>query len=229
MCYVGPDTRAASAYYRLEWKLVDQRQRQKRLRALVSKLNKERKKQAKKVDILCNDLIAAQRGFLRNLDTIGFAANFYEAIVGTTDLNSLLQTAARLIQNEIGNPNITFFLRQDGSFESYLFEGDHANVLQELQIKKCFNFELMDSICKSNSLCDLNSLVRMGLQVSPTAPDKVSAFTVPLSAGASIGFILLCRSPQNRLTGEELEHVSAITGGLSRAIQSCKVLAHSGG
>jgi hypothetical protein len=38
--------------------IVGDKQRHRRLRLLIKKLNKERKKQAKKIDILCNDLIA---------------------------------------------------------------------------------------------------------------------------------------------------------------------------
>ena len=43
------------------------KQRHKRVRLLVKKLNTKRKKQAQKIDILCNDFIAAQRDFIKNL------------------------------------------------------------------------------------------------------------------------------------------------------------------
>lgn len=86
--------------------------RQEKMRLLISKLNKERKKQAKKIDILCNDFIAAQRDFIKGLKTISFIANFYESIIGITDLNSLLYTAVKLIKAEYADANVTFFLRQ---------------------------------------------------------------------------------------------------------------------
>ena len=66
---------------------MDSKQRKKRLRLLIGKLNKERKKQAKKIDILCNDLIAAQRDFIKRLSTISFTADFCESIIGVSDLN----------------------------------------------------------------------------------------------------------------------------------------------
>ena len=53
---------------------VGDHQRHQRLRLLLKKLNKDRKKQAKKTDILCNDLIGAQRGFIRKLRSISFSA-----------------------------------------------------------------------------------------------------------------------------------------------------------
>ncbi|MFQ6036088.1 MAG: hypothetical protein ACE5NM_09630, partial [Sedimentisphaerales bacterium] len=79
---------------------MDYKQRHKRLRLLISKLNKERRKQAKKIDMLCNDLIAAQRDFIRRLSTISFAADFYKSIIGITDLSRLLSIASKLIKDE---------------------------------------------------------------------------------------------------------------------------------
>jgi len=100
---------------------VDNKKRHERLRLLIKKLNRERKQQAKKTDILCNDFVAAQREFIRRLNTISFTAAFYESILGATDLNDLLYTAAALIKEEIPGSNVTFFLRQPDSFELHMF------------------------------------------------------------------------------------------------------------
>jgi len=93
---------------------VDDKQRHRRLRLLTKQLNKERKKQAQKIDILCNDLIGAQRNFIKRLNTISFIANFCESIIGTTDLNNLLYTAAGIIQAENNDAHVTFFLKEGG-------------------------------------------------------------------------------------------------------------------
>ncbi len=74
--------------------------RHKRLRQLVSKVNQARKRQAKKVDLICNDLIAAQRSFIKSLNAFSFAANFYESIIGKTELKELFSIAGRLIKGE---------------------------------------------------------------------------------------------------------------------------------
>ena len=89
---------------------MDYKQRYRRLRLLIGELNKERKRQAKKIDILCNDFISAHRDFIKRLNTINFTANFYEAIVGTTDLSGLLYTAGKLIKDEIPDSKVAFFL-----------------------------------------------------------------------------------------------------------------------
>jgi len=39
-----------------------------------------------------------------------------------------------------------------------------------------------------------------------------------------LGFILIYRSSQNKLTTDELNRISVIRAGLSRAIQACRVL-----
>ena len=202
--------------------------RQEKMRLLISKLNKERKKQAKKIDILCNDLIAAQRDFIEKLKTISFTANFYEAIVGTTDLSSLFYTAGKLIKEEIPDANIAFFLRQQDNFELHLFESDHPITLEKQRPENCFTSEWVDNICKLNKICTLDDMFAMGLQGNLVGLNKISAVTIPLGQfGPSLGFILIYRSSQNKLTPDELNNISAVTRGLSRAIQSCRVLLHS--
>jgi len=202
---------------------MEHKQRDKKLRLLVSKLNKERKNQAKKVDILCNDLIAAQRSFIKTLDTISFAANFYQSIVGITDLNGLLCAADRLIKDQIPDANIAFFLRRQENFQLHLFESTKPIALDRQHLEHCFTPELVDNICRSNKVCTLDSLLAMGLQSNPISLNKISAVTVPLSQSASsLGFILIYRSSEDKLTTEQTNNVSSVTGGLSRAIQSCQ-------
>lgn len=245
---------------------MDQKQRHRRLRLLVGKLNKERRKQAKKIDILCNDFISAHRDFIERLKTINFTANFYEAIVGTTDLRGLLYTAGKLIKDEIPESNVAFFvlgsslhrnhvLQKDNKvevrkeslngaplqrdkFQVYMFESDQpltlgeqhlsAPLVSQAQVQNCFTSELVGNICKLNKLCTLDDMFAMGLQGNLIELNKISAIAVPLHRfGSSLGFILIYRSSENKLTLGELNNISAVTCGLSRAIQSCQMLFHS--
>ena len=203
------------------------KQRYKRLRLLIRRLNKERKTQAQKTDILCNNLIAAQREFIKKLDIISFTDNFYESIVVTTDLNTLLHIAAKFIKNEIPDANVAFFLRQTESFELHLFASDQPISLEKQQLENSFTPEVVENICKLNKTCMLDDMFAMGLQGNLTALNKISAVTIPLSqAGLSLGFILIYRSSENKLTTEELNNISAVTLGLSRGIQSCRLALH---
>lgn len=219
-------------------------EKRKHLRLLISRLNKERKKQAKQIDILCNDFIAAQKDFIKSLNTIGFAADFYEGIAGLTDLDELLCTAGTFIKNQVPDANVAFFLlvpseaeglqsgnhpgRCQASFELHIFESDQPINLEDRRIENWFTAELVDNIAKSNRLCTIDDMLAMGLQGFPAVIEKVSAAAVPLSAGSgSLGFILIYRCSQNPITPDELKCIAQVSPGLSRCIAACRDLVHS--
>ncbi len=197
------------------------------MRALISKLNKQRKIQAQKTDILCNDIIATQKQFIKRLNAFSFAADFYESIIGTTDLNELVLTAGELIKDELANANVVFFLRQESSFQMHLFESDGPVAMEQPRLENYFTNEFVSELCKSNSKCTIESLAAMGLAVGPAVMSKISAVTIPLAqSGKSLGFILIYCPSQNKLTNNQINHISAITPGLSHAIASARIALH---
>ncbi|MBN2180529.1 MAG: hypothetical protein JW715_01350 [Sedimentisphaerales bacterium] len=199
----------------------------KRLRLLIKKLNKERKKQAQQIDILCNDLIAAQRDFVKRLKTVSFVANFYESIIGATDLNHLLYTAAELIKEQVDSADVTFFLSQTETFEQHSLESGYAVEYGQERFGNYFSPELIENICASNKVCTLEDMFAMGLQGNLVELSKISAVTVPLDCSCSLsGFMLVYRSSDKKMTADEINKISAITYGLSRAIASCQGLLH---
>lgn len=207
---------------------MDDKRRHRRLRLLIKKLNKDRKKQNQKIDILCNDLIAAQRNFIKRLGIINFVANFYESILGTTDLNKLLYTAVEFIKAENEDANVTFFLRQEESFELHMFESGRPIAVEKQYIENCFSQELMDNISKSNKVCTVDDMFAMGLNGNLNELNKISAVTIPLGLlGSSLGFILVYRSSDNKLSADEINRISAVISGLSRAITSCQILSRA--
>lgn len=207
---------------------MSQSQRQERLRLLVRKLNRERKRQAKQVDILCNDLIGANRSFVNRLNSVGFAAGFYKALLGMSNLQLLLNQAARLIEQEVPGAGVAFFLRQNGDCELYPLDGRNTSHLKNQRLEDCFGRELADSICKSNKLCTADDMFGMGFEGNLKALGEFSIATLPLSdLGRALGFILLYRPLPRRLTGEELQKVGLITCGLSSAIRGCRTPVHA--
>ncbi|MFH1715809.1 MAG: hypothetical protein ABIF19_00525 [Planctomycetota bacterium] len=212
---------------------MEDKQRHIKLRLLIKQLNKSRKKQAQKIDILCNDLIAAQRDFIKRLGIISFVASFCESIVGTTDLDNLLATAVKLIKAENGETNVTFFLCQGlaqgaEGLQMHMFESSEPMALDRQQLENCFCPELVENICKSNKVCHLKDMFAAGLQGNLTELSKISAVTIPLGQfGSSLGFMLVYRSSQDRLTSDEIQKISAISHGLSRAIASCQTLSRA--
>ena len=192
---------------------MENKQRHKRLRLLLKKLNKDRKKQNQKIDILCNDFISAQRNFIKKLGIINFTANFYESILGMTDLKVLLCTAVEFIKAEIEDINITFFLRQNGdpilqedgkmgihdSYELHIFNSDQPEAIDKQYIESCFTQELMDNISGSNKVCTLDDMYAMGLNGNLNELNKISAVTIPL--GLLRDPILQNGNPKNSNTG----------------------------
>ncbi|MGA2323706.1 MAG: hypothetical protein ABSG22_07660 [Sedimentisphaerales bacterium] len=215
---------------------MNDERRNKRLRLLISRLNKERKKQAKQIDILCNDFVAAQKDFIKALNTIGFAADFYETITGLTELNELLFAAGNLVKDQIPDANVAFFLLapssaegpQHDNFELHIFESDQPIDLENRRIENFFTAELVGNIAKSNRICTIEDMLAMGLAGSPVCLEKISMAAIPLSTpSSSMGFVLIYRSSRNQLTADELKAVAQIMPGLGRSIASCRALVSS--
>ena len=208
---------------------MSQSQRQQRLRLLVKKLNRERKRQASQIDILCNDLIAAHRSFVERLNGVSFAASFYKNLLGESDLRRLLLRAGRLLEKELPSANITFFLRQPEGCCIPTFESQDALLVEGQPLESHFHPVLVDGICKANRPCTLNDLLEMGLEGDRHELNEVSMATLPLSdLGRSLGFVFLYRPMPCRLRPDELHKAGLITCGLSHAIGGCRLPMHCG-
>jgi hypothetical protein len=215
---------------------VNDERRNKRLRLLIRKFNKQRKQQAKQIDILCNDIITAHRDFLKALKIIGFTADFYGAITGITEVNELLCTAGSCIQKHTQGAHAAFFLlspsgvegTQPDNFELHVFENDESIAPEDKRIENYFTTELVLNISKSSQICTIEDMLGMGLQCSPAYLEKISAAAIPLEGGAnSTGFVLIYRSSHNQLTADELKAIAQIAPGLGRSIASCRALVSS--
>lgn len=207
---------------------MSQSQRQQRLRRLIKKLNRERKRQASQIDILCNDLIGAQRAFVQRLNGVGFAATFYKSLLGAADLRSLLIRADQLIREELLGAGVTFFLRQPEGCRLRALSAHETLTIEDQPLEDYFSPELAEAICKSNRLCTANDLFAMGLDGNLRALGDVSLVTLPLNdLGRPLGFLLISRPMPSALTAEELRKVDLITCGLSHAIAAHRQPLHA--
>ena len=206
---------------------MDCQQRQKRIRQLVKKANRQRKIQHKKIDLLCNDMIEAQRDFIRRLDSISFSAHFYEMILDARDISSLFYTAGKLIAEQMPGTNVAFFLRKNTDFELHMLEDDEPITLDKHRLENCFTRELVNDICQANKVCRLEDMPAMGLEEALMPLSKISAVTIPIGQnGISEGFILLYRSCEQKLTENEINHILTTTSGLYKAVCRCSVPSH---
>lgn len=203
-------------------------QRYKRLRLLVRKLNRARRVQAKKIDILCNDIVTAQRDFIVRLQTLSFVVDFYEALVGLTDLTAILRTTAGVVRSVIHDAGIVFFLLEGHGFQIHIFDSEQPAGIDAGQFGEIFTSELVRNVCNSYKICLAEDMFAMGLQGNLSVLNKVTFAGIPLSqGGTSVGFLLVYRSAQNELKADELDRIAAITSGLSRAVRSAQVVSHS--
>lgn len=208
---------------------MSQTERHRRLRLLLTKLNKQRKQQAGKIDILCNDLISAQRGFIHRLYTIGFAAEFYKSLLGSPDLNHLLARADRMIRQELPGTGVAFYLRQSDGCELHSFVGDEMFACEQSGPQEHLTPELVEGICKSNKICTLSEISNLDPTDDFHALRRFSIVTLPLSdLGRSLGFLLLWRPTPLSVTSEEIGRVESVMCGLSQAIRGTRVPLASG-
>jgi hypothetical protein len=114
------------------------------------------------------------------------------------------------------------------SFELHTFESGRPIAVEKQYIENCFSQELMDSISRSNKVCTVDDMFAMGLDGNLNELNKISAVTIPLGLlGSSLGFILVYRPSESKLSADEISRISAAISGLSRAITSCRILSRA--
>ena len=197
--------------------------RQKRLRLLIKQLNKARKIQAQKTDILCNDIISAHRKFLHNLKMLSFTANFYESLAGITELSLLLTTAAEYMKDHLTNSQLAIVLRLPHSFELHIPFSEKDEPKTNCWLADYLTEEIVQAVCKSNQICTLDEMLKMSMQIPPAMLGKLTAAAIPLSRSSiSLGFIIIWKNLPEKVTENEIKYIRTVTPGLTKAIQAAQ-------
>lgn len=197
-------------------------QADKRALRTIRKLNAIRHKQAQKIDILCNDMVLANKDVIEQLRVLTYTVDFYESITGEVDMTVLLDKAARQVRQFVQNSNVAIFLTNSNGFELHM-AGDSPIEVDGGKIEGYFTKEVVNEICRSNKICSIDDMCNMGLQGNPNILNNISAAAVPMGRFSEpVGFILICRNAENKLTANELEKVATITPGLRNAINACQ-------
>jgi hypothetical protein len=198
--------------------------RNKRVRELVSLVNQDRKKQRRQIDVLCNDLIGAQREFIKRLGRISFRADFYESIIATRDIDSLLQVTEELIFEEISDCEIAIFLYEGDNNQPHSVVSNHIQKPEHTNFLNYFTSEVVEHVCSANKVCGMQDLYEVGFSGNPSELKNIAVVTIPLGQfGKCFGFILLYRMTSREFTEIELNLIGSVTPGLSEAIQSCRM------
>jgi FixJ family two-component response regulator len=104
-----------------------------KLRVAVKRLNDARRVVSKKVDLLCNDLIAAYGELSKQLDLVRIQESFKNVLGQGRDLEQILCHAMDYIMRQLGYCNIAIWLAgeeqhefQLGAYMKYTIAGDDA-------------------------------------------------------------------------------------------------------
>jgi FixJ family two-component response regulator len=110
---------------------VDKQERRfARLKVAVKRLNESRRTISRKVDLLCNDLIAAYGDLSKQLDGVRTQEGFRKFIENAKDLEQLLCHAMDWMLRQLGYANVAVYLAgEDGEFQlgaymKYTIAGD---------------------------------------------------------------------------------------------------------
>jgi FixJ family two-component response regulator len=101
-----------------------------RLRLAVRRLNDARRLVSKKVDLLCNDLVAAYGDLSRQLDLVRTTESFRGIVTSSNDLEQMLCHAMDWMLRQIGYANVAIWLAgpepdfQLGAYMKYTIAGD---------------------------------------------------------------------------------------------------------
>jgi transcriptional regulator with GAF, ATPase, and Fis domain len=194
----------------------------KRALRTIRKLNAIRHKQAQKIDILCNDMVLANKDVIEQITNLTSTVDFYESITGECDMSVLLDKAARQVRQFVQNSNVGIFLTNSKGFELHMADNSPIE-MDGNKIEGYFTEEVINDICRSNKVSSLEDMCKIGLQGNPNILNNISAAAVPLGRFTEpVGFILICRNTENKLTASELDEVTAITPGLRKAINACQ-------
>jgi len=207
------------------------KEQNKRSQQVIAKLRTLADEQAKKIDILCNDIIGAHGDFVRQLGNFAFVVESYESLLEQMDVSELLAAATGLIRTAVADCNVAVFLADSGEFELHVVDEDSPIDIDRGRLESYFTSEVADSICRSNEVCSLEDMFEMGLIGNLSELGRICTAAVPLGRwGEAVGFILLYRRSENGFNRDELAKVVGIIPGLCRAIKACQGRgAHQGG
>jgi hypothetical protein len=186
---------------------------------MVRRLNRNRKIQAKKIDMLCGDFVKFNRGFLDQLKNHELTLTYYEKILGISSLELLLDTTAEFIQDSILTANVAIYVQ--GSFKSHICDSQALNDFDGLELEKYFSNDLISHICGSYNCMGIDDLLEAGFNAGPEILKRITAVAIPFcQPNVGWAFIIVYRDSASPITPGEIKAVCSLLPGLSKAANS---------
>jgi uncharacterized protein YigA (DUF484 family) len=196
-----------------------------RLRGLVHNTNRQRKLQARKIDILCNDMVQAHRGILERLDGLSFTNRIHESLIGCTDATEVLKSVSELFNSRFGNCGVAILLLDANGIT--LHNSQAASFGFEVsEFPSFFTAENVRAICGGNRVCLLPELLELPMQIPPRTVEHVRTAAIPLSASHhDLGVLLLYNSAEEPLTTKTVHAACTIAPAVAKALSAGKPIA----
>ena len=201
---------------------MNQLTRHKRLRVLVRELNQQRKQQGQKIDILCHDLITAQREFIKRLEQISFTSMFYRSMLGVSDVDTVLHIAGTFFSDMLPDARVYCWIKRNPKWDCRLLWDGFQIEHESEALERYFSDEVIQDICLSRHCCALGDCVQKGLSISAEIEARYSVAVLPLfDKWRSVGAILIYGDSEHPLENKNIERIEYVTSGLSKAIETC--------
>ncbi len=205
--------------------LILQPARRNRIKKLINELNRQRKTQDKKIDLLCNDLISTQKKIVQQLQEFNFTIDFCHAIAGQIELPKLLSQAQSMFNSYYPDCGLGVYLLKSNAFEFHLTTEDQNRDFDISRIESCFDDALVTKICQSNAVCSTDDMFAMSFNSDLSILNKLNLCTIPLSGFApAVGFILIWQKADQEITASHVHNLRSIAPVFARAIRGCMSL-----
>ena len=196
-----------------------EQERYKRLRKIFKAVNLQRRQTRKKMDILCNDMVSAQRDICRKMEQIAATADFFEMILGINELSEICRCAAEYLGAEKKNIKIAIFLRGKSGESSCAETSFYSTEIADLPaLEDLITEEVVEGICKEMRLCGLDDMIKHGLSVSPMLLKGLQVIAMPIGEPVAAGFVLIYG---RRVEEADIRRLNHIRNGLAKAVNFC--------
>jgi hypothetical protein len=196
--------------------------RNQRALSAIRALRHKQTRQNQQIGLLCQDMVSAHGQFAQKLSRMTFVTGFYETLLGSGNLEALLDTAALAIQARLRQANVAVFILEKQGFDIHLVSAAQDKPpLGREHFQQWFTTAAANNVALAGQVCSAERLLTLGMQASPALLKQISIAAVPLGVlGHAVGFVLLWRSADQPLLRDQLETVAAVASGLRAAIQA---------
>lgn len=197
------------------------KERNTKSRQLVRKLNNIRRIQKQKIDILCNDIIAAHGSFINHLKNFRFAADFYENLLGAANADGLAEAAGKFLCENLSDCNIAIIFTAPETPQIHFYSKDPQLEDIPSHISAALTAKMIEAVCQNSKPCNSDDLCRMGFLAGPAVLKRISLAAIGLNnTGPALGMVLLYRCADKAIGDSELALVMSVVKGLAKAVKA---------